>query len=114
MTQTIECLDFSKPPPGHDVDCAICMSQSDGVTRAWAHYKASYDPPGMWSGFYGRLPDLKVYTPRMGLVHGMELWVPESEHPTPETARATGRAAAWVRYERWLTTGQWFEVPAAE
>lgn len=62
----------------------------------------SQTPPGMWAGFYGRLPDLKVYTPRMGMVNGMELTVlDEREYASPEEARAAGKLAAWARYEEW-------------
>ena len=119
MTQDVERLDFSKPPPGYTWDERRTGYLRDiyddlvgPLADAWKHYQARFDPPGMWSGFYGRLPDLKVYTPRMGRVHGMELIVPESEHSTPELAKSAGREAAWIRYERWCASGEWFDMGA--
>ena len=47
----------------------------------------SQTPPGMWAGVYGRLPDLKVYTPRMGMVNGMEVTVLDA----PSIARTPAR-----------------------
>lgn len=128
MTQDVERLDFNKPPPGYTIswlthsspewvfrvgdhdDFNQYASEDKARLAAWTHHKARHDPPGMWSGFYGRLPDLKIYTPRMGRVHGMELIVPESEHSTPELARGAGREAAWIRYERWCASGEWFDM----
>lgn len=57
------------------------------------------NPPGMWTGYYGRLPNLDVYTPRMGA--GMwEMACEETEHGTPEEARASAREQAWARYRK--------------
>ena len=60
------------------------------------------NPPGMWSGFYGRLPDCVQFTPRMGLINGMELHVDDDTlYPSHTEAMAAGRRAAWSRYDEW-------------
>ena len=77
----IERLNFDQPPPD-----------------AWPCYKAQRDPPGFWSGYRGRLPDLASFEPRLG--RGLvELRAPEIRHSSPEAARQEGRAAAWRIYE---------------
>ena len=60
------------------------------------------NPPGMWSGFYARLPDCNAYSPRMGIYNGMELTIRSRvEYATSEEAIMAGRVAAWERYDEW-------------
>lgn len=60
------------------------------------------NPPGMWSGFYARLPDCNAYSPRVGIYNGMELTIRDrTEYATPEEAMMAGRVAAWERYDEW-------------
>ena len=60
------------------------------------------NPPGMWSGFYARLPDCVQFTARMGLINGMELHVADDTlYPSHTDAMAAGRRAAWARYDEW-------------
>lgn len=60
------------------------------------------DPPGMWTGFYSNIPKCDRFTPRMGMIHGMELAIRDrTEYGTIEEAREAGRSAAWKRYKEW-------------
>lgn len=60
------------------------------------------NPPGMWSGFYARLPNCDAYSPRMGIYNGMELPIPNgTEYASPSEAMMAGRVAAWERYDEW-------------
>lgn len=57
------------------------------------------NPPGMWTGYYGRLPNLEAYTPRMG-AKLFEMICEKNEHATPEEAQADACAQAWARYRK--------------
>lgn len=73
------------------------------IADAWADYKVRNNPPGMWSGFYARLPDLDAFSPRMGIHFGIELIIRDrAEYLTSEEAIAAGRVAAWKRHDEWL------------
>jgi len=105
-------LDYSKPPPGymvHDLNddgwwwrvdepedgcLAPYEQESEALSDAWTHYKASNDPPGMWSGqsvagtfgFGAHLKD--------GASCGLDAGHHDSE--------ASARVAAWTWYDRRL------------
>lgn len=67
------------------------------LSQATDAYKDASDPPGMWTGYAGVLPDCKVYRPRVGLVRGMELTAPHDALPLDE-CKALARRVAWERY----------------
>lgn len=104
-------LDRTQPPPGYRSWTyrgaqvgGVLYESPDGeqigpLAAAWAHYEREHDPPGMWSGFVGRLPELRMYTPRMG--YGLcELPSDGMERLGHEAAKAAARAAAWPWYWR--------------
>lgn len=118
MSNEIERLDLSKPPPGYEVftdnsddrcwhyslACELALndcphgSREAAIVAAWAHYQANHDPPGMWTGFAGVSPDLETAYPRMGA--GLaEFAIRTERQPVPmsEVGRVAC-SAAWQRY----------------
>lgn len=110
----VQRLDYSKPPPGYRVeadslgiwgwegggDCFdSVVGEGDARASAWAHYKASNDPPGMWSGqARGEHPG----------GYGYALMESSHEHPLEADFERIdeARAAAWAWYDRRLALAE--------
>jgi hypothetical protein len=76
-----------------------------------ADYKANNDPPGMWTGYRGRLPECVVFYPRLGFLGGMEL--NEGPEPLPiGEVMAAARRLAWERYDAAHAkgSGPWLKI----
>lgn len=108
-------LDKTKPPPGHSepfelqhvgcwhvrtpkglTNCAT--SPNAALAEAWSYHEFCNDPPGMWTGYAGVLPDMVMFRPRMGA--GLfEMRIPDdSPVDGSDAAKAKAREAAWARY----------------
>jgi hypothetical protein len=106
-TAQIQRLDYSKPPLGYRVHCYSARSRKALLHAAWAHYKASNDPPGMAVE--------QVDTPRgdvktrwwswLELVSNTRLSVAVSK-----VGESDARAASWAWYDRRLALANWLIV----
>lgn len=76
-----------------------------------ADYKTANDPPGMWIGYAGVLPDLVVYRPRVGFLGGMELTVDDAPVSYADVM-VVARRLAWERYDAAHAkgSGPWLKI----
>jgi len=104
-------LDFTQPPPGYTWDERRRSSLRDiyddlvgPLAEAWTHYKARFDPPGMFTrvvaGTYAKPAQSAVWGPFFEHAGRQYNLVFEVAGATPvEQRAATARAAAWRWYE---------------
>ena len=92
MTKTIERLDYST--------VGIEGVSPEAVAAAWAEYKANHNPPGMWVGFAGILPDCTEAWTRIGVktpFAQMELSASRKVVLTDEGSEWRARESLWYR-----------------
>ena len=111
MSEAIESLDYTMPPPGYRTRKRYCWQwvRDDGVVgagewdnedvataAAWAHYKREHDPPGVLT--FGPLgPNQSwLWTLLSGASHA-ESWAGD---------QAQARAAAWAWHDRRLALAE--------
>lgn len=105
---TIERLDYSEPPCGYDVcDDGDDEETAASIAAAWREYKATHNPPGMWVGFAGILPDCAEAWTRIGIrtpFAQIELRASRKVVLTDDGSewKAAALEDAWTHYDRSL------------
>jgi len=99
MTKTIDRLDYST--------VGVDGMPPDVIAAAWAEYKATHAPPGMWIGFAGILPDCHEAWTRIGIrTPFAQIELRASRKVVLTDAGSEWRAAAledaWAHYDRSL------------
>jgi hypothetical protein len=110
MTKQIERLDYSST--------GVEGLSEEVTAAAWAEYKATHSPPGMWVGFAGILPDCTEAWTRIGLntpFSKMELGASRKVVLTEQGNewRAAALEDAWAHYDRALEVAKKVEEGAA-
>ncbi len=109
MTQdTIERLDYSKPPPGYRVsppedDGLSFADHAEAMSDCWMEYKAEHDPPGMevfcWPKEKASDPPTAWCVALRGKVHFAAFTEPEPDACRPN-AETEARMVAWAWHDR--------------
>jgi hypothetical protein len=101
----IDCLDFTKAPPGYAEWQPWQSGRPVDDRVAWSHYKTHNDPPGLRTRPWGLgswvFHCCLVVDPQPG---PRTVMVNDDDHPYANQAEA--RAASWIWYERRLAAVQ--------